>query len=103
MISVNVEWGAMTFTYTVSGTHNWNASMHEYTTDAEGAWSANGNTVTVTIHSNIAVKTKLAFAADAAYDTVIGSFDNAVLNLASAETDPGTGSGPEPVRNCICC
>lgn len=85
VISVNVEWGAMTFTYTVSGTHNWNASAHEYTTDAEGAWSANGNTVTVTNHSNIAVKAELAFTADAAYDTVTGSFDKAVLNLASGE------------------
>ena len=85
VISVNVEWGAMRFTYAVSGTNNWDAAMHEYVAATTEAWSADGNTVTVTNHSNIAVKANLAFEADAAYSTVAGSFDQNELTLKSGE------------------
>lgn len=85
VISVNVEWGAMSFTYSVSGTKQWDATKHEYTTTSNAAWSASGNTVTVTNHSNIAVKAELSFAADAAYNTVTGSFDKAQLLLDSGD------------------
>ena len=85
VISVNVEWGAMSFTYSVSGTKQWDATKHEYTTNSNAAWTATGNTVTVTNHSNIAVKAELAFTADTAYNTVTGSFDKAELLLDSGD------------------
>ena len=85
VISVNVEWGAMSFTYSVSGTKQWDATKHEYTTDSDATWTASGNTVTVTNHSNVAVKAELSFAADAAYNTVTGSFDKAELLLDSGD------------------
>lgn len=85
VISVNVEWGAMSFTYSVNGTKQWDATKHEYTTNSNAAWTASGNTVTVTNHSNVAVKAELSFAADAAYNTVTGSFDKAELLLDSGD------------------
>ena len=85
VISVNVEWGAMSFTYSVNGTKQWDATKHEYTTNSDDAWSATGNTVTVTNHSNVAVKAELSFAADTAYNTVTGSFDKTVLLLDSGD------------------
>ena len=85
VISVNVEWGAMSFTYSVSGNKQWDATKHEYTTNINSAWTATGNTVTVTNHSNIAVKAELAFTADTAYNTVTGSFDKAELLLDSGD------------------
>ena len=85
VISVNVEWGAMSFTYSVSGNKQWDATKHEYTTNSNATWTATGNTVTVTNHSNIAVKAELAFTADTAYNTVTGSFDKATLLLDSGD------------------
>lgn len=85
VISVNVEWGAMSFTYSVNGTKQWDATKHEYTTNSNATWTATGNTVTVTNHSNIAVKAELAFTADTAYNTVTGSFDKATLLLDSGD------------------
>ena len=85
VISVNVEWGAMSFTYSVNGTKQWDATKHEYTTNSNAAWTASGNTVTVTNHSNIAVKAELVFTADTAYNTVTGSFDKAELLLDSGD------------------
>ena len=84
-ISVNVEWGAMSFTYSVSGTKTWDATKHEYTTNSTQAWAATGNTVTVTNHSNVAVKAELDFAALDAYNTVTGSFDQSELLLDSGD------------------
>ena len=84
VISVNVEWGAMSFTYSVNGTKTWDASTHQYITDSEAEWTASGNTVTLTNHSNVAIKAELKFTPETAYNTVSGSFDNASLSLPSA-------------------
>lgn len=73
VVSVNVEWGAMEFTYSVGGTHNWNADTHTYTDNTTATWTANENTVKVTNHSNVDVKVDFAFAATV--NGVTGSFD----------------------------
>ena len=45
-ISVDVTWGVMQFTYTVSGEKVWNDATHTYDDSGlRGAWTANGNTV----------------------------------------------------------
>lgn len=83
-INVNVTWGAMEFTYNVSGTKDWDATKHEYVDNATETWNATGNTVTITNHSNVGIKADLSFAADTAYNTVTGKFDKAAITLATA-------------------
>lgn len=63
VISVDVVWGAMEFTYTVGGTKDWNATNHTYTENFTPTWTAEGNTVKVTNHSNVAVTAAFAYAA----------------------------------------
>ena len=65
--SVDVEWGAMKFTYNANGKTQWNPQTHEYdlTDDGKAAeWSYDGNTVTVTNHSNKDVNIAFSFAKD---------------------------------------
>ena len=63
VISADIEWGAMEFTYSVGGTKVWDAQTHQYTvTGATGGWSENGNTVKVTNHSNVDVKATFTYA-----------------------------------------
>lgn len=88
--SVDVSWGAMQFTYTESGAMTWNPATHTYTSNTTGGWSANGNTVTVTNHSNAAVTASFAFSALDAYNTVTGSFD-----IDSETLDAGVVDGYE--------
>lgn len=83
--SVDVSWGAMEFTYTVSGAQVWNPETHVYDTTTENAWTASGNEITVTNHSNAEVKATFTFAALAEHNTVTGTFSNASLTLPSAE------------------
>lgn len=83
--SVDVKWGAMKFNYTKSGNAVWNPKDHSYDRGGvTGSWNAEGNTVTVTNHSNAAVHVAAAFAAetDVLGDSVTGTFEtpNATLN-----------------------
>ena len=90
VISADIEWGAMEFTYSVGGTKVGDAQTHQYTvTGATGGWSENGNTVKVTNHSNVNVSATLGFTADVV--DVVGTFTEAsgtendsVLELATA-------------------
>ena len=83
--SVDVTWGAMEFTYTVSGTKTWNPETHTYTANTQPAWTASGNTITVTNHSNTDITASFAFSALTAYNTVTGSFSSTSLTLPTAE------------------
>lgn len=73
VVSVDIAWGAMEFTYSVDGSHEWNPADHTYTDKTNAIWSASGNTVKVTNHSNVDVNVAFAFAAKAG-SSVTGSF-----------------------------
>ena len=64
VISVDVSWGSMSFTYndTVEGT--WNDDTHNYDGAVAANWTceANANKITVTNHSNTPVEAQLTFA-----------------------------------------
>ena len=88
-ISVDIAWEGMEFTYTDGAAGEWLPGEHKYADDAEGSWSTNKGTITVTNHSNVAVTATLSFTT--AVNGVIGTFtetsgtanDN-VLTLATA-------------------
>lgn len=65
VISADIEWGAMEFTYNVGGVKVWNEQSQQYTVpDSTNVWSENGNTVKVTNHSNVDVKATFTYAAE---------------------------------------
>lgn len=91
-ISVLVAWDAMTFTYTAGAAGEWLPDEHKYADAAEGSWSTDTATITVTNHSNVAVTASLAWTQNTALTgNITGTFtedsgtanDN-VLALASA-------------------
>lgn len=87
-ISVDITWGAMTFTYTVSGENKWNEAEHRYDDKTTAKWtvadSENAGKITVTNHSNVDVTVDFAFQAGKDYDGLSGSFTNASIQLPSA-------------------
>lgn len=92
--SVDVKWDAMEFVYTANDQTQWNPEKHTYDLKTGGtaaAWSAlNGDTVTVTNHSNKAVKVEFAFEkADGVNGLYTGTFDKTEATLAAGvENDP---------------
>ena len=85
VIFVDIAWGEMQFTYSVNGTMDWDGENHQYVNNVTEGWTAKGNSVTLTNHSNVAIKAKLSFTAVSDYEGITGSFgDDAELLLASA-------------------
>lgn len=76
-VSVDIEWGAMEFTYSVGGTKKWDAKEHTYSVEnATSEWTENGNNVTVTNHSNIDVKAAFGYTDTANKLTGSFTYDN---------------------------
>ena len=61
VISVDITWGAMSFTYSESGSKTWDPSDHTYEDNSTTGWVASGNTITVTNHSNVDVKANFTY------------------------------------------
>ena len=93
VISADIAWDNMDFTYTAGSKGTWNASAHQYDNPTEGGWAATSGTdpkITVTNHSNVSVDASFDFAT--AVDGLNGSFtkdgialENNTLTLAPAE------------------
>ncbi|MBQ9852296.1 MAG: hypothetical protein IJO37_05215 [Ruminiclostridium sp.] len=81
--SVDIEWGSMDFSYTVSD-RTWNPSSHSYS-GGTGKWSCatGANIVTITNHSNSDINCKFEFSST--NDNVQGNFSTDTINIASAE------------------
>ena len=97
-ISVDIVWDAMDFTYTAPSQGTWNPATHAYEGATAGGWSDNTPAITVTNHSNVAVKATLGFTADVAgvvgtFTEASGTANDSVLELATAE---GTESANAP-------
>lgn len=102
VISVDVSWDAMEFTYTPASAGTWDPSTHTYTDGtAEGSWDSEKNAITVTNHSNVDVTASFGFAPEEDLD-VTGEFRDGegqavtAVNLPSADNgqngEPGTAS-----------
>ncbi len=75
-ISTDITWGSMEFTYTGPSQGTWNPTDHTYVDKAQGFWQAEGNTVTVVNHSNVAVNAGFSFTKNSGISTSLtGSFE----------------------------
>lgn len=101
IISVNVAWDAMDFTYTAPSQGTWNPVTHTYDGATAGGWSDNTPAITVTNHSNVAVNATLSFTANVTgvvgtFTEVSGTENDNILELATAE---GTAVADAPTAS----
>ena len=80
-MSVDVEWEEMNFTY-FGGHKVWDPETHSYTTES-ACWWDEPKEITVTNHSNSAIKAQLNFASKV--EGLNGMFDEDVILLETAE------------------
>ena len=95
IISVDISWEAMDFTYTSDVTNQWQPESHSYASSASGSWAEESKRITLVNHSNAAVNANLSFvpAAD-----VTGAFSAEELELPSA-VDTATEQAPTAVTS----
>ena len=82
--SVDVQWGAMLFSYKAEGMLEWDAETNTYVERTGEEWIPDGNDVTVINHSNREVKVTFAYCSVDAYGAVTGSFDHGEQTVPSA-------------------
>ena len=96
VVSVDLSWGSMSFTYNAASEGEWDEDTHDYVNKTEAEWvcDENANKITVTNHSNTAIEAQFSFLAQSGAD-VTGSFTNVSgesisnkINLATAEGTP---------------
>lgn len=83
IISMDVEWGAMNFTYAATQQGTWNPATHQYDRSSEeAAWVGDTTSdIIVTNHSNVDVTASFGFAAAEGYSEVTGSFTKTSAKL----------------------
>ena len=101
IISVDVAWEAMDFTYTGASQGTWNPVTHAYEGAIDGGWSDNTPAITVINHSNVAVNATLSFTANVTgvvgtFTEVSGTENDNILELATAE---GTAVADAPTAS----
>lgn len=73
---IDLEWGAMEFTYVNSGVEVWNPDTHEYDVSGNSGWNGSGNQLTVTNHSDMDVVSALSFSSGDGYENLTGKFQH---------------------------
>ena len=92
--SVDIAWTDMSFTYTGAGEGTWDPETHQYSGgSSEGAWTASNDSITVTNHSNAAVKATASYQAETGYESTTMTFGN---NEATVATAVGTEVASAP-------
>ena len=91
--SVDIAWTDMSFTYTGAGEGTWDPETHQYSGSSEGAWTARDDSITVTNHSNAAVKATASYQAENGYESTTMTFGN---NEATVATAVGTEVASAP-------
>lgn len=92
VISVDIEWTALDFTYDAGAVGTWNSTSHKYENGREGAWSDNQATITVTNHSNADITAGFSFASTA--EGVNGVFTKTSFDVVSADDDQYRSDDP---------
>lgn len=83
--SVDIAWTDMSFTYTGAGEGTWDPETHQYSGgSSEGAWTASNDSITVTNHSNAAVKATASYQAETGYESTTMTFGNNEATVATA-------------------
>ncbi|MBR2987868.1 MAG: hypothetical protein IKC63_07590 [Clostridia bacterium] len=92
VISVDVAWGSMSFTYQDTDEGKWNDKTHKYDDVVDAYWTcaADANKITVTNHSNTPVEATLTFTKaegtniEGAFTETVGTANDGVMALATA-------------------
>lgn len=95
VVSVDISWGAMEFSYHDEVEGTWNPTTHSFVGAVPAYWVVenSSNYVTITNHSNKAVSAFLTLNMSQGYSTVTGQFDNPTMLIPSAV---GTASNEPP-------
>lgn len=92
--SVDIAWTDMSFIYTGAGEGTWDPETHQYSGSSEGAWTASNDSITVTNHSNAAVKATASYQAETGYESTTMTFGENNGNTIATAVGTQVGEAP---------
>lgn len=92
---VDIQWGAMAFTYTSAGRGTWQTDSHTYkdATTAKWTWESGANEIKVTNHSNDGITVPPSYTPDSGYESANMDIAPAALSLATADNGVDGAAG----------
>ena len=94
IISVEINWNKMSFTYHGDSEPQWNALEHRYEGDViKAGWDNSDATITIKNHSNSLLQAQLTYGSEEAFKDITMAFTDAAPYIGSAytsDTEEGT-------------
>lgn len=95
IISVDISWNQMSFTYKGASEPVWDAQAHQYVGEAtEAGWAASDATITITNHSNTILQALISYTSETAYSGISMHFTDAAPYIGSAYTSEEEAGTP---------
>lgn len=94
IISVDIAWENMSFTYKGASEPVWDASKHEYSESTQAGWEAGEASITITNHSNTVLKAGLTYEPDDGFSGISMHFTSAAPYIGSAHTSDTAAGTP---------
>ena len=94
VISVDIEWSGMDFTYN-EASRTWNAATHQYDEKA-GGWEDGYGTITITNNSSVILQADISYTPETDFSDIFMAFTNQTPYIGSAYTNEnGQGAACE--------
>lgn len=91
VISVDIAWDEMRFTYSQGSLGTWDPGTHDYINPGQGSWTTDTATIAITNHSNTDIRVDFSFTIDSAIESerldIVGTFSKTTLVIDSADND----------------
>lgn len=101
IISVDIEWEGMEFTYNGASAAVWDPKKHEYTGGSEAGWAESNASISITNHSNVILHAGITYSSNSGYEDMSLKFTDEYPYIGSAETSDSTGTECEVIIQAI--
>lgn len=101
IISVELEWEGMEFTYNGESKPVWDPKEHKYTGGSEAGWAESTASISITNHSNVILQAGIDYSSESGYEDMELAFTDVNPFVGSAETSDGAGAECEIIIRAI--
>lgn len=101
IISVDIEWEGMEFTYNGASAAVWDPEKHEYIGGSEAGWANSNASISITNHSNVILQAGITYSSNSGYEDMSLKFTDEYPYIGSAETSEKTGTECEVIIRTI--
>lgn len=95
IISVEIAWEGMEFTYNGASNPVWDPKEHKYSEESAAGWAESNASIAITNHSNVILQAEIAYSSMDGFDDMYLVFASENPYIGSAATGEDTNAGTE--------